>query len=97
MQKMEARPKKVRGLKWEKKDWRYIVNRKKFKIYSMRVGQNTKYMLSFNSTSFMWSEIGAPGRSSWEMAEDDRFLYFRMLIDGSPRTNVIKQKKDVKL
>lgn len=96
IERLQDAPARKKGMKWQKKDYRYIAGKKKFRIYSMRLGQTTKYKLAFNESSYLWQEVSSPGRSSWEMCDAGTHLIFRMLIDGVVRTNSIKQKKDVK-
>jgi hypothetical protein len=96
VQSMQDVPVRRKGIRWMKKDWRYIIGKKQFRIYSMRVGQTTKYKLASNENSYLWQEIGAPGRSSWEMADNGQYLMFRMLIDGSVRSNIYRQRKEEK-
>ncbi len=79
-------------LKWKKRNWNYVMKRMRFSIYRLQDGRTFKYKLANNPPSFLWDKIGRPGRSSWEIAKQNNFMYFRMLIDGSITTNTIKQR-----
>ncbi len=77
---------------WSRKDYKYISKRKRFRIFSRRIGQKTDYTLANSEPGFLWNEVSAPRNSSWKYSKKGEFEYFIMLIDGVERTRQFKQK-----
>lgn len=94
VQLLQEKPVKKKGLKWGRKEYNWVIKNKRFRIYFMQIGQERRYKLSTKENSILWNEVKAPSGSSFEVADDGKYIYFVLLIEGVRRSNIFKQSKN---
>jgi len=84
-------------LPWKVIDFTSARSKYRFNIYSMRIGSTSKYTLAQQPPNDFWNELqNPPNGSSFEDAEEGKFMYVRLLKNGVPDNDTIlkQEKKD---